>query len=225
MRLEMTCGAAVALAGLALADVPARAEPIRMCDGVRGVIAKGVGCEQSRALASEARAGRQVDGWSVLGNSAGIVRLKHGTAWVMLRRVPRRSVAALLIAGLYLKHVYPPAADGSTGFGTLELCAGGLMKHREEWRHVLVGPPGTEGAISASHVVGGSWKPASVFEWHGGRTLELDSKTTGDIDSDELPILGSQHVRLELRDDGSGTLRLPQSAWPVSWTRNARCRG
>jgi hypothetical protein len=196
-----------------------------MCDGNRGVIAKGISCAEAFWLADRARAGEQVAGWSVLGNSAGIVRLRHGTAWVKIRRVPRRPVAELMITGLYLEHVYPKAADGSVGFETLALCAAGRMESYEESSYRPPAPsPGPMMALSAATYARGSWKPARVFDWRGGRTLELDTVSSGGLESSGLALAGSQRIRLELRDDGSGTLRIAQGAWPVSWTRNARCK-
>lgn len=225
-RRTVISGAALALAGSALAAAPAAvAGPVRICDGQRAVIAKGIGCAAAFWLADHARAGEQIAGWSVRGNSAGVVRLRRGKAWVKLRRVPRASVAALLISGLRVKHVHPPAADGSGGSEVLELCGQGRMEAYAEEHSGLVSPsPGVGLSTSTARLVRGSWTPAYLVEWRGGRTLELEAHPDGGFGATGIVLAGSEPMRLELRDDGSGRLATATGAWPVSWTRDARCR-
>lgn len=185
-----------------------------MCDGNRGVIAKGVGCAEAYWLADHARAGEQVAGWSARGNSAGVVRLRRGKAWVKLRRVPRKAVARLLIAGLSVTYSPPPAADGSYESDTLTLCADGLMDG------VSAGgrshsPAGPAMGMSAQFPAG-SWTPAWVGEWHGGRTLELNVRMSGGA---WMGLAWAQRVRLELRDDGTGRMTTAAGIRAVTWTR------
>jgi len=224
-RGTVTSGAAIALAGLALSATPATAGPVRMCDGNRGVIAKGIGCAGAFWLADQVRAGERIAGWKARGNSAGVVRLRHGRAWVKLRRVPRASVAALLIAGLRVTHDPPAAPNGAKDYERIELCAAGRMEGYESSGSGTVGtPPGPMSGISAATYMRGSWKPTYLVEWRGGLTLELDLRVSGGFVMSGMALTDSQHVRLELRDDGSGRLATATGAWPVSWTRDARCR-
>lgn len=222
----VTSGAALALAGSALSAAPATAGPVRMCDGNRGVIAKGVGCAEAVWLADHARAGRQIAGWAVRGNSAGVVRLRRGRAWVKLRRVPRESVAALLIAGLYLKHVQPTTPT-SHGFETIALCADRRMElYYESGGGTAPGDPGPASGISAASSMRGTWEPAYLVEWRGGRTVELHARAVGGFGAEGGIVLApSERVRLELRDDGSGRLASGAGPVPITWARSARCRG
>jgi hypothetical protein len=143
------------------------------------------------------------------------VRLRRGKAWVKLRRVPRKSVARLLIGGLSVSHNPPPAADGSIRSDTLTLCADGQL---EGVSAASSGPSSGGAAWGASSLFpAGSWTPAYVVEWRGGRTLELDTRV-----SDAGGWMGlsrAQHVRLELRDDGTGTMTTPIATRAVSWAR------
>lgn len=195
-----------------------------MCDGDRAVIAKGVGCAEALWLSDHARAGEQMAGWSVRGNSAGVVRLRRGPAWVKLRRVPRESVAALLIAGLSVEHTHPPTTRSSAS-ETIELCADGRMGGSAvSSSGSLPTDPGPAWGISSLTLIRGSWKPASVVEWRGGRTLELIAHPAGGFSAPGIVLAASERVRLELRDDGTGTLRATGGAWPVTWKRGAACR-
>lgn len=225
-RRTVISGAALALAGSALAAAPAAvAGPVRICDGQRAVIAKGIGCAAAFWLADHARAGEQIAGWSVRGNSAGVVRLRRGKAWVKLRRVPRESIAALLIAGLSVEHVQPYTPT-SHGFESVELCADGRMSlYAESGGGTAPDDPGPASAISAASWTRGTWEPAYVVEWRGGRTVEFHARAGGGFGATGgIVLAASERVRLELRDDGTGTLRATGGAWPVTWKRGAACR-
>lgn len=212
----MQRGIVTGVAALALASAAgtAAAGPVRMCDGDRGVIAKEVSCAHALWLADYARAGEQPSGWAVQANSAGVVRLRRGKAWVKVRRVPRRAVAELLIAGLSVTYSPPPADDGSSESDTLTLCAGGLMEGVASGRSgSSAGPAWGVSALFDP----GTWSPAYAGEWRGGRTLELDVRMRRE--GEWMGLAWAQRVRLELRDDGTGTLTSAAGRRAVTWSR------
>lgn len=228
----VTSGATLALGAFALSAAPASAEPVRMCDGNRGVIAKGIGCAEAFWLSDHARAGAQVAGWSVRGNSAGVVRLRRGSAWVKLRRVPLESVAALSIAGLRLTHSFD---DGELyGYDEMAFCPLRRVDFLVSDTTHGQPPVQTDGSApqsgtssTASVSTRGSWAPLFISEWRGGRTIELRASFRSAPFRGRSPAalaLGAtDRLRLELRDDGTGTLTSPASRVPVRWKRLSKC--